>query len=284
MSHGRNAIFSKATELRNSPLHEASKYGRANVVEILLEYGASVFQMNNLGNTAMHIASENGYFGIVDYLLEHKAKINSLNYVRDTPLHLASKNGHVEVVKQLLLKGAKSNMKNNRGLTAIHFIKRLNFGSLSSIRISNRDHLNLRNDMISKKDRILRERKIRAKFTEKRENKCMNKVSNNSKIGFAFISRHIINRNSSGGKSSYSSSRNQEKINKLIAENDQLRERKHIQENGKDDMCVICNDRKIDSIFVPCGHAIACLEDGERLKQCPSCRRVIKSCIKIFGR
>lgn len=40
-------------------------------------------------------------------------------------------------------------------------------------------------------------------------------------------------------------------------------------------VCIICEERKKESVFVPCGHKSCCLECGEdafkRFKKCPVC-------------
>lgn len=39
--------------------------------------------------------------------------------------------------------------------------------------------------------------------------------------------------------------------------------------------CVMCSDARVETIFRPCGHAIACQSCSLRMKKCPTCRTVI---------
>ena len=40
----------------------------------------------------------------------------------------------------------------------------------------------------------------------------------------------------------------------------------------KTDECKICYDKLIDSVFVPCGHVLACMTCATSVEQCPICK------------
>ena len=44
-----------------------------------------------------------------------------------------------------------------------------------------------------------------------------------------------------------------------------------------DDECKICFDKDIDSVFVPCGHVLACFSCAISVKKCPICKRSCKA-------
>ena len=56
--------------------------------------------------------------------------------------------------------------------------------------------------------------------------------------------------------------------------------------NDDKGQCKICLDKKIDCVYVPCGHAVSCLEcAGEyrnTTRKCPFCRAVSTSIIRLY--
>lgn len=44
-------------------------------------------------------------------------------------------------------------------------------------------------------------------------------------------------------------------------------------------ICKICMDKEFSSVFVPCGHLIACNDCAANIMQCPLCRRQITGVI-----
>ncbi|KAL6080506.1 Apoptosis 2 inhibitor [Balamuthia mandrillaris] len=48
------------------------------------------------------------------------------------------------------------------------------------------------------------------------------------------------------------------------------------------DMCKICYERPINCVFLECGHLMACMECGRKLKDCPLCRRYITRLVETF--
>jgi len=51
-------------------------------------------------------------------------------------------------------------------------------------------------------------------------------------------------------------------------------------------LCQICYDKKIECIFLPCGHARTCEECATRIKNsghpCPYCRKSVSTTHRIF--
>jgi len=58
------------------------------------------------------------------------------------------------------------------------------------------------------------------------------------------------------------------------------------KDQKKKDNCTICVDGKINAVFLPCGHQVACFECYEKRKnefrKCPICRVEITSVVKTF--
>ncbi|XP_006815029.1 death-associated protein kinase 1-like [Saccoglossus kowalevskii] len=80
----------------------ASSYGQREVVETLINAGASAGCKEANGNTAIHFASHNGHSSVVEVLLRHGVDPNCKNNEGQTPLYLATLNNNIEVVKVLI--------------------------------------------------------------------------------------------------------------------------------------------------------------------------------------
>lgn len=50
------------------------------------------------------------------------------------------------------------------------------------------------------------------------------------------------------------------------------------------DLCKVCMDAPVQTVFVPCGHMLACAPCGGQLKrkECPICRKKIKSVVRTY--
>eukprot|EP00397_Hematodinium_sp_SG-2012_P030523 GEMP01032337.1.p1 GENE.GEMP01032337.1~~GEMP01032337.1.p1 ORF type:complete len:503 (+),score=102.44 GEMP01032337.1:222-1730(+) len=53
---------------------------------------------------------------------------------------------------------------------------------------------------------------------------------------------------------------------------------------GNDDTthCKICYDRKMECVFVPCGHFMCCARCGDRVSECPVCRAAISMLQRVY--
>jgi len=123
--------------IENKLLQHASKFGRLNVVQHLIENTASPTTLINAdSNRALRLAAEHGHFDIVEYLCNHGADISAYEH---QAMRRASIHGHVEI-ERYLLKGADSkesldpyiHIQNKMFLTAavygnIGFIKEKSF-------------------------------------------------------------------------------------------------------------------------------------------------------------
>ena len=142
----------------NTPLHEASGNGHADVVKLLIKEGAKVGVRNkkgeaplswiarsfrrdiekfkeiiealinagaeidaqdNRGNTALHRVSERGHADVVKLLINAGADINAKNKDGDTALHRARENNHANVVELLIKEGAEVDASNNQNETLL---------------------------------------------------------------------------------------------------------------------------------------------------------------------
>lgn len=72
---------------------------------------------------------------------------------------------------------------------------------------------------------------------------------------------------------------------KRLAQNYVLekKEEQNMEETNDDEnMCRICYERVINSVFLECGHMVSCVECGRKLRDCPVCRQTISRVIHTF--
>lgn len=103
-----------------SPLHLASRHPSNDLTLLLLRHGADLNASDDRGNTALHEASHFGRIMVVMLLLEQGADLDAQNNWGLTPLHFAANDGHLEVVQVLLNHGADVNVLKENGWTALH--------------------------------------------------------------------------------------------------------------------------------------------------------------------
>ncbi|KAH7314218.1 ankyrin repeat-containing domain protein [Rhexocercosporidium sp. MPI-PUGE-AT-0058] len=94
-----NAAIGRKEE---APLHIACHRGYTAVVELLLDYGASLDVEDDSQNQPLHCAASDGRLDVVQVLINHGANLTARNRDMQIPLHLASEHGYLDVVKMLL--------------------------------------------------------------------------------------------------------------------------------------------------------------------------------------
>ncbi|KAH7391522.1 ankyrin repeat-containing domain protein [Cadophora sp. MPI-SDFR-AT-0126] len=85
-----------------APLHIACHRGYTQVVELLLEYGASIDVKDQAHHQPLHCAASDGRLDVAQLLVDHGANLTARNTDMQIPLHLAAENGWTGVVKMLL--------------------------------------------------------------------------------------------------------------------------------------------------------------------------------------
>lgn len=88
--------------------------------------GVTLVDPNERGardDTALHLAASIGDTSDIEVLVEHGADINAIGDLGNTPLHYASLMGQSHAVEHLLLLGAKSEIRNNFMQTALDIAK-----------------------------------------------------------------------------------------------------------------------------------------------------------------
>ena len=110
------------------PLHLASFYGRLDIAQVLLDYGAAANSGDVFGRTPLHLVAEGTCnleqvrIRVAQLLLGRGVDINAQDENNSTPLHVASYNGRVAIARVLLDHGAAASSKDNKGRTPLHSV------------------------------------------------------------------------------------------------------------------------------------------------------------------
>ena len=140
---------------RETPLMVAARYNEVDIVEFLVERGASletqddegytpmqhavmggkitnmlrlkeleadIFKESNSRFSAVHSASKNGHTEAVRILLEHGADVSKVYFSVGSPLTTAARNGHLEIVQMLLKNGGGLNKGGISGWISLHHV------------------------------------------------------------------------------------------------------------------------------------------------------------------
>ena len=102
-------------------LHYAAYKGNIKLLQLLINNGASVDDVTNLGKNVMHMAAEGNQPSMMIYLIskEHQSP-TSVDENGSTPLHWACYSGAEEAVNFLLNLGADINAQDKEKLTPLH--------------------------------------------------------------------------------------------------------------------------------------------------------------------
>jgi len=106
-----------------TPFIVASKGEYIDILELLLEYNASINWQDSLGNTALFYAVDKSSYDLVDFLLENNAMQNITNKSGVTPLMTAAIIGDRDVLHLLLNKNPDLTLKDYTGRTLLDYAR-----------------------------------------------------------------------------------------------------------------------------------------------------------------
>lgn len=101
-----------------TPLMMAALKGHTELARRLIARKA---QVDKAGWAPLHYAATSGHLDVMELLLQHGASIDARSPNGTTPLMMAAMYGTPEAVKLLLEKGADVELKNQLGMTALDF-------------------------------------------------------------------------------------------------------------------------------------------------------------------
>jgi hypothetical protein len=141
----RGAKVNHKTSLGRTALKEACFKGHVEMVELLLDRGAELFEQVELdaqsGNSllrsekptvawkfsgALVYAIHSDSVQTVEILVRHGADLNQKDLNRETLLHLAAREGQVRLIEYLVTKGLEVNAKTDIGETPLQWAVRAN--------------------------------------------------------------------------------------------------------------------------------------------------------------
>ncbi|XP_055716488.1 protein fem-1 homolog CG6966 [Phlebotomus papatasi] len=102
------------------PLWCAAAAGHANIVKLLVKYGANVNSTTRTNSTPLRAACFDGHYEIVKYLVLCGADIEVANRHGHTCLMIACYKGHFKIAQYLLALKANVNRRSVKGNTALH--------------------------------------------------------------------------------------------------------------------------------------------------------------------
>jgi len=104
-----------------TPLHLAAFFGQHQVVEWLLDHGASAdaVSRNSLRNTALHAALAGGHEDVAILLIDRGAPAEARDAGGHTPLHIAAESGLLGPVRALLDRGADPHAVDSEDMTPL---------------------------------------------------------------------------------------------------------------------------------------------------------------------
>jgi ankyrin repeat protein len=119
-------------------LHYATRAGRTELMQLLLDHGANVHCRDNDGLTPLaHLTRTRAKFDLIpvmQLLLDHSADVNSRNQKGETVLFSFARRGDRRVVEWLLDHGANPSLRNHAGMTVVDIVQRKKDESMSAVR------------------------------------------------------------------------------------------------------------------------------------------------------
>ena len=116
-----NAFINSRTEQGLTPLHYTAYTGNLEVSKYLIQNGADVNAVTNLGKNIIHLSAEGNYPTFMIYYLYKKViDISTQDYNKSTPLHWACYSGASDSVKFLIGLNAEVNAMDKNELTPLH--------------------------------------------------------------------------------------------------------------------------------------------------------------------
>lgn len=103
-----------------TPLHCAARSGHDQVVDLLLQNNASIMSKTKNGLAPLHMAAQGEHVDAARILLYYKSPVDDVTIDYLTALHVAAHCGHVRVAKLLLERSANPNARALNGFTPLH--------------------------------------------------------------------------------------------------------------------------------------------------------------------
>jgi ankyrin repeat protein len=112
-------LLEARTGLGETPLHYLAVENQLRAVVLLVEAGAMIDTVSDVGGTPLSEAASLGYEEMVEFLLSRGATLR-LAQQHEPTLHEAVRSANAQVVKSVLAAGAQIDEQNDMNETAVH--------------------------------------------------------------------------------------------------------------------------------------------------------------------
>ena len=103
-------------------IHHAVMGGKIRNILRLIELGANVLKEDKFNRRSLvHLAAECGHTDVVRLIVEHGADANKASYYGITPIIVASQNGHLETIQVLQKNGCNLHKGDDEGYLPLHY-------------------------------------------------------------------------------------------------------------------------------------------------------------------
>ncbi|KAG8184723.1 hypothetical protein JTE90_019327 [Oedothorax gibbosus] len=134
MVDAKEQLSVRRPDIRDTPLHIASRRRDIDLMRMLIEKGAAVNLQNSEGMTPLHLAAMEGDEGMLKVLSQANARANILDRRDRAPVHLAAERGHTNAVEILLDKfKASISQRTKDGSTLMHIASAAGFPDIAMI-------------------------------------------------------------------------------------------------------------------------------------------------------
>lgn len=130
-----------------TPLHVAIFNDKKNIVEFLLQRGASTKIGDRHDKTALHVVCDTGNFEIFEMIMDKVDDIdNQDSRQEDTPLHIAVRKNHIQIVEKLLSSWASSHKKDVWERLPLHTAAEKGFYEICDLILTHTDDCSMVNE------------------------------------------------------------------------------------------------------------------------------------------
>lgn len=117
---------------KQKPIHWACVNGHIQIVDILLQAGVNIDEVDAKGCTPLIVSSQYGHTILAGYLLGKGANKDAVDVDGDTALHWAAFKGHNELMRLLVYSGLSPHHRDSYNQTPLH-LSCIN-GNLTAVR------------------------------------------------------------------------------------------------------------------------------------------------------
>lgn len=106
---------------KNALMHSVASGGDTDDARLLFENHDPVGAIGGHQFTPLHVAAREGHTEVVELLCKSSVSVDAVDKFNNTPLHLAARGGHTDVVELLLKNGASIDAMDMFKYTPLHF-------------------------------------------------------------------------------------------------------------------------------------------------------------------